>query len=167
MKIAVSLFIASLTLGSVAFAAAPTAESLLADLHHANKMEIEMGKLAKKQGQSDTIKTYGDMLVKDHTDADKQVSDVAYKMGIKLPSDADKPMGQQNNTMDKLKSLNGVQFDKEFARTMSEDHAKDIEKVRTAKTALNGTPAGDLATNVLPALEKHKRIADDFLAKSK
>jgi predicted outer membrane protein len=39
---------------------------IMAKLHHANKMEIDMGKLAAQQAKSAEVKSYAERVVKDH-----------------------------------------------------------------------------------------------------
>ena len=43
--------------------------AILAHLHHVNLMEIDIGKLAQTKGTA-PVKRYGEMLVKDHQQAD-------------------------------------------------------------------------------------------------
>lgn len=63
---------------------AGTDTQLLTDLHVVNQMEIQMGQLAKSNGSSKKVKDCGDMLIKDHTKADKQVMDLAKTMKVDL-----------------------------------------------------------------------------------
>ncbi len=59
-------------------------QDVLSDLHHANQMEIKMGQMAKEKGASNQVRSYGERLMKDHGDADKQVLDLAKKEGVSL-----------------------------------------------------------------------------------
>ena len=43
---------------------------VLSDLHQDNQNEIEMGRMAKKKGSSEQVRSYGDQVLKDHQDAD-------------------------------------------------------------------------------------------------
>ncbi len=140
-------------------------DSMLNDLHHSNEMEIEMGKLAKTNGRSDAIKEFGDTLVTDHTDADKKVIELAKSQNIRLENSGMRMNAQENKMMRKLESLHGSAFDLAFAEAMVTDHQKDIEKLKTALITLSGTPAGDLATAILPVIQKHEDIAIDLVAK--
>jgi putative membrane protein len=63
---------------------------------------------------------------------------------------------------EKLARLHGAEFDKEFAKAMTEDHKKAIEMVRTARAACNEKDLCALLEKVQPVLEKHLRMAEDL-----
>jgi putative membrane protein len=141
---------------------------VLTDLHHANQMEIQMGKLAQKQGHSDAVKKFGDTLVKDHSDADKKVVDLAKSQNVKLPDDdmAKMPMGDdEKKTVASLKQKHGPAFDRAFAQAMVDDHKKDIGKLEAAQPKVAGTPTGDLVATLLPVIKNHEQIAESLLNK--
>jgi putative membrane protein len=61
--------------------------------------------------------------------------------------------------------MHGPQFDREYMKIQPEDHGRALDLYR--KEALDG---GDeelkrFAANVLPALEEHKKLADELLAR--
>jgi putative membrane protein len=144
----------------------PTEAKVLADLHHTNQMEIRMGELAQKRGSSDAVKKFGDTLVKDHSDADKKVKDVASAENIKL-EDEKMPMGKEKEMDSKLHSLQGKSFDLAFAQDMVKGHHDAVEQLQAAQGKLAGTPTGDLVKTLLPVIEQHEKIARDLVASSK
>src|SRR5215831_13884111 len=75
----------SLVLAAGARAADVNSADVLKKLHESNQKEIEMGKLAEQKGQSKEIKSFGKMLVKDHTAADKKVTALAKEEKADLP----------------------------------------------------------------------------------
>src|SRR4051812_15227539 len=74
---------------------APTAAEVLPKLHQSNQREIEMGKMAEKNGQSKQVKAYGKALVDDHTAADKKVKALAKQEKIDLPAQAEPAAHEQ------------------------------------------------------------------------
>ncbi|MGZ3423423.1 MAG: DUF4142 domain-containing protein [Polyangiales bacterium] len=58
--------------------------SVMQFLHAANQAEIKLGKLAQSKSQNADVKAFADHMVKDHTDADKKLSDLAAKQSIDL-----------------------------------------------------------------------------------
>ncbi|MGZ5968195.1 MAG: DUF4142 domain-containing protein [Polyangiales bacterium] len=58
--------------------------SVIQFLHAANQAEIKLGKLAQTKSQNADVKAYGDRMVKDHTDADKKLDELASKQSIDL-----------------------------------------------------------------------------------
>ncbi len=138
----------------------------LTSIHHDNLMEIEMGKLASGQGQSEGVRQFGDRLVKDHQAAEDKVQDLAKQLEVKLPDM--KPMTAKDQAkMDKLKALKGASFDQAFAKAMVEDHRKAINNLKTEQPKLQGSSAGDLVAEVLPVVEEHERIAKQLIASPK
>lgn len=142
-----------------AAAGSASATKVLADLHRTNTMEIEMGNLAQQNGQSEAVKEYGEQLVNDHQETQAKVSEVAEQLGIALP---EKTMsGREHAKMEKLKALSGAQFDKEFAKSMAQDHGKEIKKLEAAQKNLTG-PTASLIEEVLPVLRKHQATAQQL-----
>lgn len=107
---------------------------IVAHLHHVNVMEVGMGKQAKLKGTA-AVKRYGEMLVKDHSTADKELTAIAKKKGLaKIP--AAKPetetekaeMKQQMADMAGLKKLKGADFDRQYLHMMVDGHEKELAK---------------------------------------
>ena len=146
---------------------AQEASKVLAELHHSNLAEIEMGKLAQKNGKSDGVKQYGERLEKDHKDAEKKVKDLADQMKIKLKDKDEVLASKDHRNMNRLKALKGAQFDQQFAKAMSDDHKKDISMLKQSQSKLTGSPVGNLVSQLLPVLEEHERIANDLITQTK
>jgi len=140
----------------------------LAKLHHDNQMETKMGELAKKNGQSKQVKQFGEMLIKDHGLADKQVSALAKKKNIDLtmppPKDESERAERQSkmDSMNKLETLKGDEFDREFARMMVEDHQKAIDLVTTTEKQTQDSKIQSLLNKLLPVLKEHHRVAQQI-----
>lgn len=140
----------------------------LAKLHHDNGMEVEMGQLAKKYGQAKEVKKFGDLLIKDHGLADKQVMALAKKKSLDLtlppPKDeAEKAdMQAKMDGMKRLETLKGDEFDREFAKMMVEDHQKAVTLVETTLKATEDAKVQTLLHKLLPVLKEHLRIAEQI-----
>jgi putative membrane protein len=144
--------------GGAAWAADPpsTAE-VLEKLHNSNLTEIEAGKLAQDNGHSKAVKDYGKMLVNDHTSADKQVVALARQEKIDL-SPGTPVVGSKN-----LADLSpGPAFDRRFARSMIDDHKKDIAELTAARDGTADSKLKALLTAILPTLEKHESMAESL-----
>ncbi|MBK7857173.1 MAG: DUF4142 domain-containing protein [Archangiaceae bacterium] len=138
----------------------------LAKLHHDNQMEQQMGALAKKNGASKQVKQFGELLIKDHGLADKQVTALAKKKNIDLtlppPKDeAEKAeMQAAMDGMKRLETLKGDEFDREFAKMMLEDHQKAVTMVETTLKSTQDSKVQSLLNKLLPVLKDHLRIAE-------
>ena len=162
LAIRVAFAVAAFTLGGSARAAdSPDTATVLGKLHHSNQMEVAAGKLAEEKGQSKEVKSFGKMLVTDHTASDKKVMALAKSEKIELPADAAKP----DDMADKLKSASGAEFDKTFAKDMLSDHEKDIAEVKEARDKTSDAKLKSLLTATLPVLEKHRDLAQKLVDK--
>jgi predicted outer membrane protein len=90
--------------------------------------EVDFGKLAQEKGQSDAVRQYGAMLVKDHGDHKAKVEQVANELGVTPPTGSG--IGAKA-TYAKLKMLSDASFDKSFAKAMvNEIQARGKQKRR-------------------------------------
>jgi putative membrane protein len=152
-----SLTIIALTaalLGSVTGATAASSkasQNFIKDAIEGNLAEVQMGQLAQQNGQSADVKSYGQMLVTDHSAANEKATAVANQIGVMPPT---APTAKQKAMYDKMSKLSGAAFDKAFAKEMVADHKKDI-KAFQKEAKMKNDPAADFANNTLPTLQKH------------
>jgi putative membrane protein len=134
--------------------------TVLGKLHHANQMEIEMGKLAQKNGATKEVKAFGKTLVQDHTASDKKVTALAKKEKIDLNAAAPPMKPEDQATMDRLKTEKGAAFDKTFSTAMVEDHKQDVSEATAARDSTTDPKLKALLTETVPVLEKHRDTAE-------
>ena len=133
----------------------PTTAEVLDKLHNSNLTEIEAGKLAQDNGHSKATKDYGAMLVTDHASADKQVVALAKEEKIDL-SPGTPVVGSRS-----LADLSpGPAFDCRFARSMVDDHKKEIAELTAVRDSTTDAKLRALLTGILPMLEKHENAAE-------
>jgi putative membrane protein len=120
----------------------------------ANLAEIDVGKLAQEKGQNDAVKSYGTMLVTDHTANNEKATQVAKQIGVTPPTGSS--VGEKATYL-KLKVLSGASFDSAFAKAMVKDHQDDIKDFQ--KQAAKSDPTGTFAKETLPTLQKHLQAA--------
>ncbi len=140
----------------------------LAKLHHDNEMEIQMGKLARQNGQSKQVKQYGELLIKDHALADKQIMALAKKKNIDLTMPAPKTeeeraeMQSAMDEMKRLETLKGEEFDREFAKMMVKDHQKAVDLIEGTLTQTQDAKVSSVLAKILPVLKEHLRVAENI-----
>jgi putative membrane protein len=150
--------IAAVVLSSgVAQAADKVSAKFLPKAIEGNFAEVEMGKLAQSNGQSKDVKSFGKMLVTDHSAANEKAMDVAKSMNVTAPTG---PNEKQKTDHDKMAKMKGAEFDKMFAKDMIADHKKDIKEYKSE--AKEGDAAGQYAKDSLPTLEKHLQTAQSL-----
>lgn len=119
--------------------------------------EVAVGKLAADKGSSPDVKSFGSMLVDDHSAANDKLKKVADAHGITLPTVM--PSDKQKK-LDKLSGLSGEAFDRQFIQMVGlTDHQHDIADFE--KESRNGKTEDvrSFASETLPTLKKHLATA--------
>lgn len=134
-------------------------QQVLDRIHAINQEEIQAGTMAEKNGSSVAVKEYGKMLKTDHESADEKVKKTAedLKYTLKEPDAA-----QMAKKEEKLKSLQGKEFDTTFLKEMVRDHKDAIAELTKAEKQLKDTEAGKMIKEVLPQLKKHLTEAESL-----
>lgn len=95
----------------------------------ANQVDIDAGNLAKKKASNEDVHGYAHRMISDHTDVNKEASDLVAKLGVTPEDNAIskslKEDGKKN--IDKLKGLSGKAFDKAYIDGEIDLHKKVIE----------------------------------------
>jgi putative membrane protein len=135
----------------------PTTAEVLGKLHAANQKEIEAGRLAKSHAGGRAVKDLADMLIKDHTDADKDVAALAKEENIDLsgatPASAT-PMAMVPE---------GPAFDVKFAQMMVEDHHRELAAAAMARDTTADEKLRQLLNKLIPTLAKHQKAAQQIV----
>ena len=104
--------------GFITVASAESDKMFLADAIQINLAEISIGELAQKNGGSDKVKSFGKMLVDDHTASHTKATSLAQGNGMTAPE----PKAADTKKYDELKKLSGAEFDRAFKQAMVEGH---------------------------------------------
>lgn len=120
--------------------------------------EVQMGQLAMQKAASPQTKALAQQLVRDHTAANKQLAALAARKHANVvlqppPSD----------TMDKLQSLSGSDFDKAYATAMVGGHQKAIALFDDAAHS-SDPDVKAFASVTLPTLKRHLQMAQALAA---
>jgi putative membrane protein len=140
-----------LALPVAAFAANPDA----AFYKHAAEgglFEVEAGHLAQDKGNSQQVKDFGAMMVKDHSAANEKLQALASSKSITLPTSSS--VGQMA-TKAKLDVLSGETFDKSYVKGQIGAHKNTIALFRKEIGAGQDPDAKAFATATLPTVRAH------------
>jgi putative membrane protein len=118
------------------------------DMAIAGLAEVQLGKLAAERAQDADVKAFGQMMVKDHTDANDELKQAAASSGVQLPTQLDE---KHRELADRLMKLQGEEFDREYTKAMVEGHEEVADQLlRQAgwigTSTRNGSTAGTSAT---------------------
>jgi predicted outer membrane protein len=100
-----------------------------------NMAEVELGKLAAKRAQNPRVKSYADMLVKDHSAALTKLQKM-HTGEVTLSS-------EHQSLKTKLNGLNGAQFDREYMDAMVTGHREAV-RLFEQQIGAGGTPGSTL-----------------------
>jgi len=89
--------------------------------------QVQLGQLASTKGESSQVRELGQKLADDHTRINAMLATAADSIGLRLPKNLSK---SDQSAYDKLKSLSGESFDKEYLACMLRDHHEDLRAFR-------------------------------------
>lgn len=115
-------------------------------------MEVEMGQLAQQNATNPRVKSFGEMMVRDHSAANNELKSLASAKSMML---SDSMMKKHKSDVESLRKLTGSAFDKRYMQMMLKDHTEDVQKFEKAS---NNAKDGDLkawAGKTLPILKMH------------
>lgn len=140
-------------------------------LHHLNQKEIQLGRLAQQNGMSQDVKSYGEMLVRDHTSADERLMSYAQQKGFKLSepkpmNDVErKAMDAEQASMEKLKVLKGQPFDSTFLASMVGGHDMALGKLKAAQVSCTDAGLSSLLQQLTQSFTQHRQQAYTLLGR--
>lgn len=151
------------------FKAPADERAFLERVHHINQHEIAAGKLAQQNSDNQDVKSFGDMLVKDHTAADQQIMAYAQKKGLKLaePKPMDeverKAMTAEKADTEKLQLLKGTPFDSCFLAAMVGGHDSALGMLMAAQQGITDTGLSPMLQQISQSVTKHRQQAYTLL----
>lgn len=118
--------------------------------------EIELGKLAQKNGSSATVKQFGQRMVEDHGKANQELGAIATKLGVTPPK---RPSEKHQSAIKKFTKLSGEQVDREYVNHMVMDHVKDVTLFEHQAKRGASAELKTFASKTLPVLQEHLKMA--------
>lgn len=125
----------------------------LSQLHAANLMAVELGKLARSRGTEPRVKSYAKRLVRDYTRSDHFVTGLALREGFAL-ADTKIFYPAQSEAFAALAQLrlqpSGELFDRTFLKAARSLQEKMIKTASSSVDKLSHGPTRNLAWQILP-----------------
>ena len=120
------------------------------------QQEVENGKLAEKQGKSADVKRIGARMVADHTKANKELTELANRKGVKFDT---RGVRAQN--------IGAADFDRQYLKLLEVDHKKDIAEFQKEAKSGDDRDLKAWAAKTLPMLQEHLAMVEDAIRKVK
>lgn len=121
--------------------------------------EVQLGKIAQSNSSNKAVQLFGERMVKDHSRLNRELRELARNQGIKLPTQLDQEHQQMVN---RLSSLTGTAFDREYAKDMVPGHKKAIQKFEDEATNGQDPQVKAWAKKAIPILKEHLRLAEEM-----
>ncbi len=131
-------------------------QKFVKDAAEANLMEVELGKLAEQKAASPQVKEFGRQMEQDHGKAEQELQQLAASKNVQLPQ---KLEGKHKATVDRLSKLSGEKFDREYMKTMIDDHKEDVSKFQQEASQAKDPDVKNFASKQVPTLKKHLEMA--------
>jgi putative membrane protein len=119
--------------------------------------EVELGKLAVKNGGSQEVKAFGQRMIDDHSKAGDELRAIAGRKNIPWPA---VPDAKAQSLYDKLSTLNGEAFDREYVSAMISGHKAVAADLQTESKSGRDPEVKEWAIKTLPAVESHLNQAE-------
>lgn len=123
----------------------------------ASLAEIQAGRIALDKSSSAQVKQLAQRIIDDHTKANEQLTSIAGRKQVTLPTE---PMPMQKQEAARLQSLSGNSFDQAYARAMVQDHQKAIKMFGMESHSGMDSDLRQFASMTLPALKQHLQLAE-------
>ena len=156
---------------STAAQAGTTDKGFVDEMAIAGMAEVQLGKMAADHAANADVKSFGQMMVADHSKANDELKQIASKLNIQPATQLDQ---KHRDLADKLSKLKGAEFDREYMMAMVQGHEEVLRKLmdragsHTTPTAT--TPLGDhaltqWAAKTAPTVQRHLERAKEIQQK--
>jgi putative membrane protein len=136
---------------------APVDEKFMMEAARDGMLEVQLGQIAQQKASSQAVKDFGKRMEQDHTQANKELADIAKARNVSLPTD----LGNEKKTVDRLSSRTGAEFDKDYMRSAVSQHRKAIREFEREEKGGMDSDLKAFVTKTLPTLREHLRMAEE------
>lgn len=107
----------------------------LQDAHQIHQHQAELARMAKAKSDDPAIEAYADQVAKEHKDADDKLATLADEKGISLESGDAARYQDKRATQERLRELEGSEFEQAYVMEMVEGGEKANQSVATILTS--------------------------------
>lgn len=140
------------TNGKAAIAADKTTSEFLVKAMDGGIMEVDLGHIVKSKAQSRRVKSFGEMMIKDHEAANNKIKGLASARTVQVP---ERVSDEKANMIGKVNKAASKDIDKVYIDMMVNDHKEDIKEFEEAGNKITDTEIRGFINNTLPVLRKH------------
>ena len=146
--------------GAVAADLSNSDQRFLRKAAESGMLEIQASELAVQKAQHPEVKKFAEMMIKDHTEADKELKALAKNKGFQLPVELE---GGKKRLMEDLRQLEGHSFDEEYADEVAVDaHEDAVDLFEDAADDADDADVKAFAAKLLPKLQQHLEMGEQL-----
>ena len=119
--------------------------------------EMQFSKLALDKSKSDTVKTYAQQMITDHTQLNNDMQPFAQQAGVTPPTQLN---AKDQAEYDQLSKLNGTRFDQMYIRSMQKDHHKDLREFKMEAAVASDPSFKTTVENGQKVIQQHTDTID-------
>jgi putative membrane protein len=119
--------------------------------------EIMMGQLAQQRGMTDATRSFGQMMIADHTKANQQLMQIAETLQLQP---AAHPNAMQQMAYQHLQTVPASRFDTSYARINVKGHEMMAALFRQEIATTQNAALKGYAMQTLPVVEQHLAMAE-------
>ena len=118
--------------------------------------EVNLSGLALRFSRNSAVRQFSQQMVDDHMRVSSELTQLANRRSIALSPTMD---DEHQKLFDKLKKLNGEEFDRTFMEAMVKDHEKAVKLFETESKEGKDQGMKQWAGKVTPVLKRHLETA--------
>lgn len=125
----------------------------------AGAAEVRFGKDATARAQAPAVKQFGQQMVADHTQSNRQLKQIARQSDIDLPDNMD---SMHKKLEKRLKKMKGANFDQAYIQSQVQDHQTAIALYQQEAAQGQNPQLKAYAAQTLPILQQHYQMAQQI-----
>ncbi|MEJ0047306.1 MAG: DUF4142 domain-containing protein [Rhodospirillales bacterium] len=118
--------------------------------------EVQAAQLAQQKADDQKVKDFAQQMISDHTSANQQLTALAQKKGVTIPTDLD---SKDQKELDKLSKLDGKKFDKAYLKSEVKDHQAMLSLLQKEYKSGKDADLKSFAEQTIPTVQKHLEMA--------
>lgn len=123
---------------------------------NAGMMELEAGRVAQQNATNPRVKSFAEMMVRDHSAANDELKKIASAKNFMISDSLTK---KQQDHMVSMQKMTGKAFDKHYMDMMTKDHNTVVQKFEKAAANCKDADLKAWAEKTLPTLRMHQDSA--------
>jgi putative membrane protein len=128
----------------------------------ANLAEMEASRLALSRASRPEVKADAQHLIMDHRKIHADLTELAQKKGVTLPTETD---DEHKKILEHLADLNGAVFDRAYAEAMVSDHTQAVSLFEEHPKKGRDGDVRAFAEKTVPTLRMHLKMVRDLSSK--